>query len=474
MLSIPEYKDAARVFHYFEEISKIPRGSYHTAAIAAWLAGFAKEHGLPCLVDKNNNVVIRKPATPGYENHPGVVLQGHTDMVAEKTADCKKDMEHEGLDLFRDGDFLRAKGTTLGGDDGVAVAYALAVLEAGDIPHPALEVLFTSDEEVGMLGATALDGGVINGRRMINIDSDDEGVFTVGCAGGVRVNLSLPVTRVPSDAPRYALELTGLTGGHSGAEIHLGRANATLLLAKLLSDAGVSHLLHMNGGTKDNAIPRTATATVACDEATANRLTALAEKTKETVRATDPGMRFSLTPVKSTDPVLNKESTDAVLSLLLSLPNGIVAMSRELKDTVETSLNLGILNLNETSLDFSYSIRSAKATEKEALFARITGAVCAAGGSFDSYGDYPAWEYRTESPLRDTMCRIYRDLYQKDPTVLVIHAGLECGLLSEKLPGLDCVSIGPDNFDIHTTEEHLSISSTARVYDYLKAVLAAL
>lgn len=476
MLSFSDYPTAERAFRFFEEISKIPHVSFHTDKLADYLEAFARERGLFCVRDKANNVLIRKGASAGYESHPTVVFQGHIDMVPEHLPEKKIDMETEPITLVRDGDFLRADGTTLGGDDGVAVAYALAVLDDDSLAHPEFEALFTSEEEVGLLGATALDPTPIRGRVMINIDSDDEGVFTVGCAGGARVDLSLGACKESATGAAFRVKIGGLAGGHSGAEIDKGRENAILLLAHILAAVrarGSVRIASALGGNADNAIPRNAECVFFAEGVDLEEIDAICKESLTNIREKEPGATIKAEKVSDIKDAYSSSDTDRFLSLLSRVPNGVQAMSRAIAGLVETSLNLGVLD-TENGFHITHSVRSSKEEEKDALIVTLRRLATDVGGTASVRGEYPAWEYREDSPLRDLLCRLFREMYGKEAKVLVIHAGLECGILSSKLPGLDCVSLGPDNFDIHTTEEHLSIPSFVRVYEYLLRVLAAL
>lgn len=476
MLSFSDYPTAERAFRFFEEISKIPHVSFHTAKLADYLVNFAKERGLFCVRDGANNVLIRKGASAGYESHPTVVFQGHIDMVPEHLPEKKIDMENEAITLVREGEFLRADGTTLGGDDGVAVAYALAVLDDDTVSHPEFEALFTSEEEVGLLGATALDPTPIRGRVMINIDSDDEGVFTVGCAGGARVDLSLPAKKKTACGKAFRVSLGGFLGGHSGSEIDKGRENAILFLGKILRKIRAEYPLRIAcavGGNADNAIPRNAECIFFAEGAKAEEILSVCKDNLSKIKGSEPDATVTVEESKDAVDAYTAEDTDRFLVLLAEVPNGVQAMSEKIPGLVETSLNLGMLNTDE-GFHVTHSVRSSKEEDKDALIATLYRLAEGHGGEHSIRGEYPAWEYREDSPLRDLLCRVYREMYGKDAEVLVIHAGLECGILSSKLPGLDCVSLGPDNFDIHTTNEHLSVPSFARVYDYLLRVLAAL
>lgn len=469
MLHIPEYPEASSVFHFFEEISKIPHGSGNTDKIAEYLVSFAASRGLSVRRDGLNNVIIKKAATPGYEGRPTVVLQGHIDMVADKVSDCEIDMEKEGLTLYRDGDFIRARGTTLGGDDGIAVAYALALLDADAIPHPAIEALFTSDEETGLIGATGLTGDEIDGRLLINIDSDAEGIFTVGCAGGMRSDVKLPVNRERAEGEKYTLSLSGFLGGHSGVEIDKGRINAIKAMGEILSLSGEVRIVSLAGGVADNAIPKSAECEIIAED-TEKLERAIAEVT-EKYKPYESGMLVTLSKAGAATDAVSLSSSKNIISLINTLPSGIIAMSEDIEGLVETSLNLGIAKLTESAFECSFSVRSAKGAKKREVGDRLKEIANDFGAEYSEHGEYPAWEYKKSSALRDTMVRVYERTYGKSPEVIIIHAGLECGILSERFPGLDCVSLGPDNFDIHTPDEHLSISSTARVWNYLLEVL---
>ncbi len=468
MINFSDTGCAKDVFHWFLGISKIPRGSYNTAPIADFLSEFAKSRGLEYIRDGFDNVIIKKPAARGFEDRPTVILQGHSDIVAEKTAESEKDLLNEGLDVYRDGDFLRAVGTTLGGDDGVALAYALALLDDPEAKHPALEAVFTTNEETGLEGASGINPDNLSGRIMINIDSDVEGVFTVGCAGGLRMDLSLPVKREAVDAVSYTVTVSGLRGGHSGVDIDKGRLNATKVLREALELLGASAISEIRGGTKDNAIPRSALAHVCFDkEPDTELLRGLCKKYSEA----EPSINISLKKEESSLLPLDFESTKRVLKAIDALPFGVVKMSEDIPGLPETSMNIGLVTTESDTVNIACSLRSSKASEKLNLAQKVRSIAKAAGATVKEHGEYPGWEYKKDSRVREVMCDVYRKMYGKEATVLTIHAGLECGLFSDKLKGLDCISIGPDNFDIHTTEEHLSISSTVRVFEFLCEVL---
>lgn len=475
-MSVLDQLEPGKVFQYFEQICAIPHGSRNTKAISDWCVAFARERGLEYHQDSANNVILIQEATPGYEDAEPVILQGHLDMVCEKEAGCPKDMEREGLDLAVEGDTVFARGTTLGGDDGIAAAMALAILDDASIPHPRLEVVLTTEEEIGMLGAAVLDVSPLRGRQFINLDSEEEGVFTVGCAGGSLTRCTLPVERAPFAGTALRLTVSGLTGGHSGTEIHNGRANANMLLGRLLrAMAAVTELrlVSASGGAKDNAIPVAAEAVaVAADgEAARDAFMALAAQLKKEYRVTDPALAASVSDTETSGLPMDGDSTRRVLCFLACAPNGVQEMSREIKGLVQTSLNLGILRTEEKEMSAAFCVRSSVASQKDMLHDRLRCLTEALGGTVDISGDYPAWEYRPDSALRERMTEVFREQYGHEPRIEAIHAGVECGLLCGKLPDLDCVSIGPDLKEIHTPREQMSISSVQRVWAFLLEVL---
>ena len=467
------------VFHFFREICRIPHGSGNVGAISDYLTKFARDRNLSYVQDDVKNVVIIKEATEGYEEEEPMILQGHMDMVAIKKPDCPIDMEKEGLDLDVDGDWLFARGTSLGGDDGIAVAYALALLDAKDIPHPRLEVALTVDEETGLAGAKRIDLSMCRGRRLLNLDNEEEGVLLTSCAGGARVHGRLPIVRERKKGVRVAVHVEGLLGGHSGAEIDKGRANANALLGRLMyrvAKAGEVRILSLEGGNADNAIPASSCGVFWMEEPTFDSFLQAAAQLEEVLgreyAVTDPKIRIRVEAQEKGEwEVFSRESTEKAMLLLYLAPGGVQAMSADIPGLVQTSLNLGILRTWDDAMEFDYSVRSSMSSEKEMLMEKLCFLFSSQGGSCEISGEYPAWEYRQHSPLREKMVRIYEEMYGESPRVEAIHAGLECGLLAGKLPGLDCVSIGPDMKDIHTPQERLSISSTGRVWEYLLEIL---
>lgn len=459
-------KDAQRVFDFFEEIAAIPHTSGNTSPIADYLISFAKARGLEYYRDGYDNVIIKKAATRGLEDRDTVILQGHTDMVAAVEDGREIDMMKDGVRILRDGDHLTADGTTLGGDDGIFMAYALAILDSDGIAHPELEVLFTSDEETGLVGATGLDGSILKGRRMINIDSDMEGIFTVGCAGGMRVDVTLPYTHTGESDGLYTVTVSGLLGGHSGMEIDKGRENAIKILAEVITGETLSSI---KGGNADNAIPRSAYATV--KPRSAEELIARAESISKKYRAKEGAISINVSAASESAAIYSEGDSEKIVEFIKKMPTGVYKMSEEIEGLPETSSNLGIIATDGGRVTLSTSIRSSKNAEKLALRDRIRALSDTECAEMDEHSEYPAWEYRADSPLRDLMVSVYEKMYERSPEVVVIHAGLECGIFSDKVDGLDCVSIGPDMLDIHTTEERLSIPSAIRVFEYLKALL---
>lgn len=470
-MRVLEQLEPKRVLYYFEDLCAIPHGSGNTKAISDYCVNFAVSHDLAYKQDQWNNVLITKPASKGYEDHPTVILQGHLDMVCEQDPDCPINMETDGLNIATDGDYIFARGTTLGGDDGIAVAMALAILEDTTLCHPPLEVLFTTDEETGMYGAAGVAPAWLHGRLLINADSENEGVLTVGCAGGARAALTLPVTYAPVSGTCYALTVSGLLGGHSGVEIHKGRLNANVVMGQFLQSLTDCRIVSLGGGSKDNAIPRVCECVI---QTNADPTALAAAFVKTAALPTDPDLTVTVTPAPEAITALTAEDSRRAAEFLVAVPNGIQAMSADIEGLVQTSLNLGILTLSETELSATFAVRSSVNEEKRALLTALTDCAARFGGVADIHGEYPAWEYRQNSPLRDAMCATYRRLYGTDPVVEIIHAGLECGLLSDKLPGLDAVSFGPDMQDIHTSREKLSVASTARTYTYLCETLKSL
>ncbi|MBQ4557005.1 MAG: aminoacyl-histidine dipeptidase [Clostridia bacterium] len=457
-----------RVFYYFEELSKIPHGSGNMDKISSYCVDFAKGLGLEVIKDEHNNVIIKKPASAGYEHHETIILQGHLDMVCEKDGDSPIDFMKDGLDLRVDGDLIYAKGTTLGGDDGIAIAMTMAILEDKALIHPPIEALFTTDEETGMYGAEGLDGSKLSGKTLINIDSEEEGILTVSCAGGARAGIEIPLVKETVSAPCFKITVDGLIGGHSGVEIDKGRLNSNIVMGRLLNSLPFNYnIINIQGGLKDNAIPRTTEAIISCN----GNITSICKDFVEKNRvATDPGLVITVEDVSYTDGY-DQASSKSITDFLCTVPNGVQAMSKDIEGLVQTSLNLGILHIENNKLVATFAVRSSVNTEKSDLLDKLDEVAKVFGGQFESHAHYPAWEYRKNSRLRDTMTEVYTKLYGTAPQVVAIHAGLECGLLSDKINDLDAVSFGPNLYDIHTSRERMSIESVKRTYDYLIELL---
>ena len=467
-----------KVFYYFEKICNIPHGSGNLELISNYLVDFAKEHNLKYRKDKKQNVVIFKDGTKGYKNSKAVILQGHMDMVCEKAPDCTKDMQKEGLDLCTENGTIFAKGTTLGGDDGIAVAYILAILSSNNIEHPPIEAIFTTDEETGMFGATFLDTSDLKAKTLLNIDSEVEGVFTVGCAGGVEAKCTLPIKREDYNGAPLKITVSGLLGGHSGVEIDKGRANANMILSRILNEISLEQDIRISelfGGLKVNAIPNNSTAVILCKNA--EKINTICEELDRALSSeydkTDNGITISVLPCEYKKP-LDEKSTQAVISLLSTLPNGIIDMSFDIDGLVETSLNLGIMNTDENTFVAKYNIRSNVESKKNMLVQRISAIVKYFDGKFETYGDYPSWEFFENSKLLNIMSDVYCEQYGNAPKIETIHAGLECGIFAGKIKGLDCVSIGPDITDIHTYNERLHIKSVERTWELILETLKRL
>ena len=468
------------VFQYFEEISNIPRGSGNEKGISDYLLNFGKELGLESIQDEALNVIIKKPGTPGYENAPTVIIQGHMDMVCEKNNGVEHDFEKDPLKLRIVDDYIYATDTTLGADNGIAVAYAMAILASNDIPHPPIEVLLTTDEETGMSGAMAIKKENLQGKILINLDNEEEGYLLVSCAGGVRSTATLKVDEQEIGSKKLIkINISGLKGGHSGMDIIKERGNSNKILGRVLKGLLREvkfNLVSLNGGSKNNAIPREAEAIIAVnpnDENTAieviNNWNNIIENE---LRAQDPGLKIeaSITDIK-TCKEFTDESTKKVVDLLYIYPNGINSKSTEIEGLVESSTNLGVLTTKDGVVEFDSAIRSSIPSLKEEIVLRSKTIVELLGGKFETTSDYPGWEYDPNSKVRDIFQKVHKDMYGKEAKIVAIHAGVECGLFNEKLGNLDMISFGPNLYDVHTPDEHMSISSVKNCYEYLLGIL---
>lgn len=469
---------AEKVFHYFEELSRIPRSSGDEKGVADFLQAFAEKRGLSCIRDTRNNVIICKPATKRGCSCPPVILQGHTDMVYVRTPDCTRKYE-EGIGLLEKDGFLSADGTTLGADDGIAVAYALAVLDGDGIEHPDLECIFTVSEEVGLMGAAALDYSKLKGKLMLNMDSEEEGVFCTGCAGAFRCDFDIPVTRENYAGTRLTVTFKDLTGGHSGEEINRGRANAITLAGRMLARLGSDvHIASLTAEGKTNAISNNATVDLVVAP---EKLDAVEEKIRKLEEdfqnECGPRDTIHIKLTRGADETVscyNEESRARTAQSLLLFPSGVIAMSYDVPDLVQTSANPAVLEQRENELRLLASIRSSVGSRKSEMRERVTALAAAVGAKSECGADYPQWEFKPVSPLRDLAMKTYEDLFGKKAEAHAIHAGLECGYFDTYVPGIDIISFGPSIYDIHTPKEHVEIASVNRMWDFLLELLKRL
>lgn len=480
-----EQIDYKKIFFYFEQISNIPRGSYHNEKISEYLAAFAKEHGLACRVDDARNVIIKKTGRGSGAKKDAVMLQGHMDMVCV-SKDGVHDFLNESLPLRIDGDYIYSEGTTLGGDDGIALAYILAILDSDEYVHPPIEAVFTTDEEVGMDGAAALDTSDLKAKMLINIDNEEEGVILVSCAGGASVDVEFTGARVDQKGSRINVSVSGLAGGHSGTEIGKHPTNASIVLGRILAAVYEKYpflLVSFQGGSKENVITNQAAVQISCTCDAAGLADAIADaarKVEKELSSAEPGLTVMVgKPEDGTDSCLNAELTETVLSFLNLTITGVQVYSADVPGMVESSLNMGVAASTDSGMTMGFSVRSQKGSYKEYMLQklRLTAQKAAGQGvgfTVQTRGDYPAWDYKKESPLRECMVEEFYNCFGTKPRVEGIHAGLECGILSDKMPGLDIVSVGPDISDIHTVNERMSISSAKNNFDYILKVLERL
>ncbi|EDS78174.1 peptidase family M20/M25/M40 superfamily [Clostridium botulinum C str. Eklund] len=469
------------VFKFFREISSIPRGSGNEKYISDYLFNFAKERNLEVIQDEALNIVIKKSATKGYENAPTVILQGHMDMVCEKNKDVKHDFLKEPIDLMMKGDFIKANGTTLGADDGIAVAYCLAILDSDDIEHPPLEILMTTEEENGMGGVSKVNGNDLSGSILINIDSEKEGELLSSCAGGIRsiVRLTVELEDRKEGLKPYKIIVKGLKGGHSGVDIKSMRGNANKILGRILnyinSKIGI-FISEINGGLKSNAIPREAEAVIFVKERNEEDLKGIVSYFNEVLKnefsISDSNVNISLEkPEEKLYRVFSKSLTKKIILVLMFMPQGVQTMSQNIEGLVESSSNLGVVVTKDDEVTFECAIRSSVKTLKEFMVSKIRLLCDNIGAAMTLYADYPAWEYKKESYIRDLFVDVYKEMYSAEPKVTAIHAGLECGILKDILGDIDMISFGPNIYDAHTPNERVSISSAKRNYNYLLEVL---
>ncbi len=470
-----------QVFHYFEELTAIPRCSGNEKQVSDYLVNFAKERKLKVFQDKALNVIIKKTGTAGYEKSPAVIIQGHMDMVCGKSQKSSHDFTKDPISLKIDGDFLRANGTTLGADNGIGAAYGLAILDSKDIPHPPIELLITTDEETGMHGAASLKTTHLTGKTLLNIDAEEEGVFFVSCAGGlILINEFNPRWKKTSGSG-LLIKISGLQGGHSGLEIVKQRANAIKLLGRILDyirKAGEFHISAISGGSDHNAIAKEAQVTVAASGSVLKKIKAIAigfsRELKKEFASTDPDLQVAVTAVDKVATCIGRGSTERLIDFLLIAPNGVQSMSPDLENLVESSLNFGVLEQLEKSIKITISVRSSVTSIREEITRGLEALAKMVKAKTSRTSEYPAWHYQAESKIRDLCVGVYKDVSGSDASVQAIHAGLECGLLKEKLPKTDMISFGPNLYNVHTPDEHLSMRSVANMWAFLKAILIKL
>lgn len=477
---LPEDLKQQRIFYYFEQLSAIPHGSGNMSAIAQFCVDFALKNNLKYVRDNYDNVIIFKDASPGYGAASPVILQGHLDMVCQKTVDCTIDFAKDGLDLYVEGDFIKAHGTTLGADNGIAVAMILAILENSNLPHPPIEAVFTTDEEVGMIGARGLNMGVLQGKYMINLDSETEDIVTVSCAGGSDFMVNVPLNKKTKSGTKITIELNGLLGGHSGVEINKNRVNANVIAGRLLNELKTRvdfDIISINGGDKANAIPNHCVIELCAtdNEKVCLLLQNICDTVKQEISDREPDFE-AVTTVSDTGSysVFDEDIKNKIIYSLLCAPNGIIEMSAQIKGLVQTSLNLGVLISDENRLVMNFALRSNKKSALEFLESRLAAFFDNLNFKYETFGHYPPWEYKKDSRLRDLYCNIYTDMFNVTPRVLAIHAGLECGVFADGIKDLDCISIGPNLHDVHTAREKLSISSAQKIYGILIKTLEKL
>lgn len=466
-----------RVFEYFKEISAVPRGSGNMEKISSYCLSFAEKHSLRAVRDEANNVIIFKNGSGGCENSEPVILQGHLDMVCQKTENSDIDFESDGIEIYRDGDFLKARETTLGADNGIAVAMIMAILESDNLKHPPIEAVLTTDEEIGMIGAGKLNTDLLKGRKMINLDCEPADEVTVSCAGGSDFLLNIPIKRKTTEGTRVVLTVRGLKGGHSGVKINDGRVNSNLLIGRILnhmrSEAELE-IISVNGGDKGNAIPCLTTAELAVKDADSfiSSLLAYYNIVKEEISVREPQFELSAEKMSAGSfEVLDRDTRDKLLYMLSAVPNGVLEMSAEISGLVETSLNLGILATENDKVTMQFALRSNKRSALEALEERLKVIAEYNDCPCDAFGHYPPWEFKSDSELQRLYKEVYKERLGKEPKTAAIHAGLECGVFASKINGLDCIAVGPEMNGTHTVNEELSISSTEAIYEIIVRLL---
>lgn len=468
------------IWNHFADINAIPRGSKKENQIIAYMQQFAAQYHLPCVTDEVGNVIIKKPATAGMEHLQTVCLQSHLDMVHQKNNDTVFDFNTQGIDMYVDGDWVKARGTTLGADNGIGVSIIMALLTSSDIPHPALEALFTIDEETGMTGALGLQGGLLDASILLNIDTEDDCELTIGCAGGIDVTGSgkYPVHQTDMSGIAFSLQISGLTGGHSGMDIHKGRGNANKIMNAILLDLSHRFPIYINsidGGSLRNAIPRESKTILVCaQQDAAALLQAVADLQAQYQYAflyTDPNLRITLNEVTKPTTVIDRDFQFTLLRVIASLHHGIYRMDSHIEGLVQTSNNVSRILVADGSYSIQNLTRSSLDSEKYELANALQAGMELLGAHVDMAGGYPGWTPKPDAPIVQTMSAIYQSLYQSKPHVNACHAGLECGILGTNYPHMDMVSFGPNITGAHSPDEKVQISSVQKIWDWLLQVL---
>ncbi len=467
------------LWNHFADLNAVPRPSKKEERVIAFMKAFGEGLGLPTTVDEAGNVVIRKPATKSMEDRQTIVIQSHLDMVHQKNNDTTFDFDTQGIDMYVDGDWVRARGTTLGADNGIGVASIMTLLSSSDIPHPAIEALFTIDEETGMTGAMSLKGGVLNGHILLNLDTEADNELTIGCAGGLDITANGSYTTIkPSGTNAISITVKGLTGGHSGGDIHLGRANANKLMNRILLQATKDHnigIASIAGGSLRNAIPRESVAVIVAGSGNMSSLKAditdLATVLKDEYRITDPSLSVTIEEAPMPDAVMDANTQNKLLRAIYACPNGIYRMSPEISGLVQSSNNVAKVVVGNGSYNIQCLTRSSVDTEKMDLAAAIASSFELAGATIDLTGGYPGWQPRSDAAIVQIMSHLYKEMFQEEAHVNAVHAGLECGILGKNYPDMQMISFGPNITGAHSPDERVQVSSVQKYWSYLLKTL---
>lgn len=463
------------LWNHFADLNAVPRASKKEQRVIAFMKAFGERLGLPTIVDEVGNVIIKKPATAGMEDRQTVVIQSHLDMVHQKNSDTTFDFDTQGIDMYVDGDWVKAKGTTLGADNGIGVASIMSLLSSTDIPHPAIEALFTIDEETGMTGALSLKGGLLDGTIMLNLDTEEDTELTIGCAGGIDVTATGSYAQsAPTGSSAYRISVKGLTGGHSGGDIHLGRGNANKLMNRILYNLSAGHdiaIASINGGSLRNAIPRESVAVVTSGADITDAVNKLAAVLKDEYRTTDPKLTVIVEATDAPANVMDKTFQAQLLRAVYACPNGIYRMSPEIQGLVQTSNNLARVLVENSTYSIQCLTRGSVDTEKTDLKDAITSTFTLMGASMTYGGDYPGWQPRPDSPIVKLMSELYQEMFGHPAHVNAVHAGLECGILGTNYPDMQMISFGPNIYGAHSPDERVQISSVQKYWPYLLETL---